>query len=87
MRSGADTSLQLYALKQAKLQWLALQQDLAEHESVDVAVETGLREFVAGQRIAFIESCGLPAEPELEGFFPLPELADYIAWRSMRADV
>ena len=32
--SGEDTNLQLYALKQAKLQWSSLERDLAEHEHV-----------------------------------------------------
>jgi hypothetical protein len=52
-----------------------------------IVVETGLGELVAGQRIAFIEPCDLPAEPEQEGFLPLPELADYINWHSRRTDV
>jgi hypothetical protein len=52
-----------------------------------IVVETGLGELVAEQRIAFIEPCELPANPEKEGFLPLPELADYISWHSRQTDV
>jgi hypothetical protein len=52
-----------------------------------IVVETGLGELVAGQRIAFIEACELPADPERKGFFPLKELAEYISWHSRRTDV
>jgi hypothetical protein len=51
-----------------------------------IVVETGLGELVAGQRIAFIEACALPADPEEDGFFPLSDLADYIRWHSRHSD-
>ena len=52
-----------------------------------VVTDTGLGELVAGQRIAFIEACEVPADPEEDGFLRLNELGDYIAWVSRRADV
>lgn len=51
-----------------------------------IVVEAGLGELVAGQRIAFIEACEVPAEPETDGFIPLAELGEYISWHSRRTD-
>ena len=52
-----------------------------------IVADAGLGELVSGQRIAFIEVCELPADPDQDGFIRLSELGEYIAWMSRRTDV
>ena len=62
----------------------------AVHETVAalyIVLEAGLGELVAGQRIAFIEACAIPNDPEVQGFIELNELDLYIQWISRRKDV
>ena len=51
-----------------------------------LVVETGLGELVVGQRIAFIEACELPHDPERDGFIRVSELGEHIAEWSRRVD-
>lgn len=52
-----------------------------------IVADAGLGELVTGQRIAFIEACEVPADPEQDGYIRLSELGDYIAWMSRQTDV
>jgi hypothetical protein len=45
-----------------------------------IVVETGLGELLTSHRIAFLEACELPDEPEAEGFIRLNELGEYVVW-------
>ena len=44
-------------------------------------LDTALGERIASQEIHVVEVCALPASPEKEGYFALPELPAYLAWR------
>lgn len=52
-----------------------------------VMLEAGLGELAAAEHMAHVEVCLAPSSPESEGYRVLPELPDYLAQRSARADV
>jgi hypothetical protein len=54
------------------------------HSAVLVILDTGLGERSAALDLQYIEVTDVPADPALEGYLELPELADYIEWRKKR---
>ncbi|GAA0755293.1 hypothetical protein LRH25_18760 [Ideonella azotifigens] len=49
-----------------------------------IVLDTALGERAAATEVELLEVCELPAHPPEEGFFPLPELLGYLAWRQQQ---
>lgn len=53
---------------------------------VTIILETALGERAFAMDIQHVEVCSMPEKTEAEGYFPLPNLPDYIAWRKRKAE-
>lgn len=47
-------------------------------------LDTGIGEKMTTEKIAHIEVCKLPKEPEVEGFIELTDIQNYISWRESK---
>jgi hypothetical protein len=51
---------------------------------VMIILETAVGERAFAMDIQYVEVCSMPDKPEAEGYFPLPNLPDYIARRNRK---